>query len=138
GDLRSTFDKKAFLMRQAALVGFMRGDGYSDEFLARLSGADLAAVAQRAGGELATLARGYLAKRRDIGLGLAGDDRAITTAEGGAIEAPGLPAHLRDAGKVTMSAQANGEMCRILMSARGSGGPCAAHGQVFQSEKGNS
>lgn len=138
GDLRRTFDKKAFLMRQAALVGFMRRDGYSDEFLARLSGADLAAVAQRAGGELATLAQGYLAKRRDIGLGLADDDRAITTAEGGAIEAPGLPAHLRDARKVTMSAQANGEMCRILMSARLSGGPCAAHGHAFQSEKGNS
>lgn len=134
GDLRLAFDKKAFLMRQEALVGFMRRAGFGDEFLIRMSVADLDGFADAKDGELKTLAGDYLAKRRDVGL--ANDGLAITTVEGEAIDAGALPQHLRHARKVTMSAQSNGEMCRILMAARHSGAACAAHG--FHSEKGNS
>lgn len=136
GDLRLTFDKKAFLMRQAALVGYMRRAGFNDQVLTQMSVAELDGLAAAKGGELKVLASDYLAKRRDIGL--SDQDRAITTAEGDGIEACGLPQHLRDARKVTMSAQSNGEMCRILMSARLSGAACAAHGHAPHSEKGNS
>lgn len=135
GDLRLTFDKKAFLMRQEALIGVMRRAGFTDVFLTQMSVAELENLGQAKGGELGTLAYDYLAKRR--GIGLSDEGSAIITPEGAMIEAQALPAHLRAARKVTMSAQANGEMCRILMSARLSGGPCAAHGRASHSEKGN-
>ena len=133
GDLRLTFDRKAFLMRQGALIDFMRRNGFADDFLVHASVGDLRALAEAHGGTLAELALDYLAKREAIGLSIAADDRAVTTPEGQAIAVAELQTHLREARKVTMSAQSNGEMCRILMSARLSGGPCALH-----SEKGNS
>lgn len=136
GDLRLAFDKKAFLMRQEALVGLLRRSGFGDDALTQMSVVELEAAAEAKGGELRTLAVDYLAKRRDIGLG--DRDLAITTQEGGAIDAGALAMHLRQARKVTMSAQSNGEMCRILMAARHHSGPCAAHARDFISEKGNS
>lgn len=117
GDLRRSFDKKAFLMRQAALVELLRRDGLSDEFLATASVAALEALAVRSE-DIRQRVTDYLAKRRAIGLGCTDEDRAMTTADGAAIAAPLFTAHLRDARKVTTSAQSNGEMCRILMASR--------------------
>lgn len=117
GDLRRSFDKKAFLMRQAALVELLRRDGVGDEFLATASVAALEALAVRCG-DIRQRVTDYLEKRRAIGLGCAEEDRAMTTAEGEAIAASSFTAYLRDARKVTTSAQSNGEMCRILMASR--------------------
>lgn len=117
GDLRGSFDKKAFLMRQTALVELLRRDGVSDEFLSTASVAALEALAVRSR-DIRQRVTDYLEKRRAIGLGCAWEDRAMTTADGAAIAARSFPAHLRDARKVTTSAQSNGEMCRILMASR--------------------
>lgn len=124
GDLRRAFDKKAFLMRQLSLIDTLRRDGRTDSFLVETSIAGLRAVATK-GGDLEKLVTDYLEKRRAIDLDCADEDRAITTAEGVTIEARSLAAHLRDARKVTTSAQSNGEMCRILMASRQSGVACA-------------
>lgn len=113
GDLRRSFDKKAFLMRQAALIDFLRREGFTDDFLSSVSVAVIRELTVAR--ELVT---DYLEKRQAIGLDCAEASRAITTAEGEAIETHSLAAHLRNTRKVTTSAQSNGEMCRILMAAR--------------------
>lgn len=117
GDLRRSFDRKAFLMRQATLIDLMRREGFADDFLLSVNVAALKELTV-----LDTDARervtDYLEKRHAIGLDCADGSRAITTAEGEAIEARSFAVHLRDARKVTMSAQSNGEMCRILMASR--------------------
>lgn len=127
GDLRRSFDKKAFLMRQAALIDLMRRTGFSDHFLidANIAGFREAAICKA--GELQELVEAYLEKRAEIDLDCADGDRAITTAEGEAIEAASLATYLRDARKVTMNAQSNGEMCRILMAARHTNAICDGH-----------
>lgn len=127
GDLRRSFDKKAFLMRQAALIELLRRNGFSDGFLAESRIAAFKELAVGQGAELQKLVADYLEKRRAIGLGCGDDDRAITTAEGAALRSGDLPAHLREARKVTMSAQSNGEMCRILMAARHASAACTGH-----------
>ena len=121
GDLRRSFDRKAFLMRQAALIEALRREGFTDDFLSTVSVAVIRELAVAR--ELVT---DYLDKRHAIGLDCAETSRAITTAEGEAIEAHSFAAHLRDARKVTMSAPSNGEMCRILMVSRE-----ARHGRPF-------
>jgi metal-sulfur cluster biosynthetic enzyme len=125
-DLRRSFDKKAFLMRQAALVDLMRGDGFTDDFLSMVSVAALEELTVRSK-DLRQRVTDYLEKRRAIGLGCAGEDCAMTTAEGETIEAGSFAAHLRNSRKVTTSAQANGEMCRILMASRAATAACAGH-----------
>lgn len=129
GDLRRAFDKKAFLMRQAALIDVLRRGGFTDSLLVEASIADIAELAAGRCEEVQEPLRVYLEKRHAIGLGCADADRAFVTADGEVIEARSLAAHLRDARKVTMSAEANGEMCRILMASRLSGTACAGrHG----------
>lgn len=117
GDLRRSFDKKAFLMRQAALIDLMRREGFADDFLSSVNVAALKELTVP-GTDARERVRDYLEKRRAIGLDCADGSRAITTAEGEAIDARSLAGHLRDARRITMSARSNGEMCRILMASR--------------------
>jgi metal-sulfur cluster biosynthetic enzyme len=116
-ELRRTFDRKAFLMRQGALVSLLRRRGSTDEEIARLSADELAHKATL-DEELATARSAYLQKWEALHLQLDPKGRIIVDLDGAPIAADKLPDHLRRTRGLTTSASANGEMCRILMAAR--------------------
>jgi metal-sulfur cluster biosynthetic enzyme len=117
GELRATFAGKAFLRRQEAVLGALRGSGLDD---ARI-------VAMRLG-ELDALdlpdAEGPKQKARYrealLRLGLAEDagDLAFPTARGEPIPADGLPAHLAALRSVRLNMEFSAALCRGLARAR--------------------
>ena len=124
--LRRTFAEKAFLMRQGELISFMTRQGSSGAFLLQTRIDEFERLADGQGGRLRELWDAYLEKRAEIGLPMAADAVALTDAEGIAIPVDGLTDHMRELRKVTTSARANGEMCRILMASRKAGFGCGA------------
>jgi metal-sulfur cluster biosynthetic enzyme len=111
--LRETFRRKAFLGRMAALIEALRQQGLSDAAITALTLAGLAACGADRG-----LVTRYSELRAVYG-GPAGEgDAAFRTPEGEAITAAGLPAWLRDIRMTRRGAEANGEMCRILLKGR--------------------
>ncbi|MBS3647677.1 iron-sulfur cluster assembly protein [Pseudaminobacter sp. 19-2017] len=124
-ELRRTFDRKAFLMRQSALVSLLRRRGWSDEIIAYATAAQ---VAGRVTGddELAAAWSAYRQKWEMLDFPPQPDARIVVNLEGRPITAGDLVSHLRQTRRLTNSASANGEMCRILMEARRSGSGCGA------------
>jgi metal-sulfur cluster biosynthetic enzyme len=114
--LRETFRRKAFLGRMAALIEALRRTGMADAAIAALTLADLATCPV----EPALIAR-YRELRAAHG-GPAGEsDAAFRTPDGAPITAAGLPAWLRDVRMTRRSAEANGEMCKVLLKGRNDG-----------------
>lgn len=111
--LRETFRHKAFLGRMAALIEALRESGMADAAILALTLADLAACPADA-----ALVDRYRELRAIYG-GPAGEgDAAFRRPEGTAIAAADLGTWLRDIRMVRRGAEANGEMCRILLKGR--------------------
>lgn len=125
-DIRRTFAEKAFLMRQGELISFMTEQGFTAEFLLRSRVYEFRHAANAKAGRLGVLWDDYIQKRAEIGLCVDADTIALTDAAGNAIAVEGLTEHKREIRKVTTSARANGEMCRILMASRKAGFGCGA------------
>ncbi len=125
--LRDTFLRKAFLGRMSRLIEALRAAGRSDAGVIAMTVADLTslAVSAETPGELAGLARRYLALREIYGGPAAPSDAAFRTADGEAIAASGLGVWLREIRMTRRGVEANGEMCRILLQGRyGGERPC--------------
>jgi metal-sulfur cluster biosynthetic enzyme len=111
--LRETFRRKAFLGRMAALIEALRESGMADAAILALTLADLAACPADA-----ALVDRYRELRAIYG-GPAGEgDAAFRRPEGTAIAVADLGTWLRDIRMVRRGAEANGEMCRILLKGR--------------------
>ena len=120
--LRRTFDEKAFLMRQGALVAALRRNGSTDEAIVGLTAGGLAELA--AEGELAEAWSAYRHKWEALHGPPPPKGRVIVELDGTPIVAGDLPFHLRRIRRITTSATSNGEMCRILMASRPGGIAC--------------
>ena len=111
--LRETFRRKAFLGRMAALIEALRADGMSDAAIVALTLGHLAK---------APVAAVFVARYRELRVvygGPAGEgDAAFRKPDGAAIPAGTLGAWLRDVRMTRRSAEANGEMCRVLLKGR--------------------
>ena len=126
--LRRSFDGKAFLMRQGAVVSVLRRRGMSDQLIVETT-ADRVACMAVSDDELAVAWAVYMEKWEAIGLALNAQGCIVVDLEGAPVAAADLPDHLRRIRGVTTSASANGEMCRMLMAARSSGAGCGVlHG----------
>jgi metal-sulfur cluster biosynthetic enzyme len=125
-ELRRTFDRKAFLMRQSALVSLLRRRGWNDEVIAYATAAQVVSTATE-DDELAAAWSAYRQKWEILDLPPEPEARVIVNLEGRPITAGDLVSHLRQIRRLSNSASANGEMCRILIEARRSGGSCEAH-----------
>jgi metal-sulfur cluster biosynthetic enzyme len=111
--LRETFRRKAFLGRMAALIEALRQGGMPDAAILALTIADLAACPADA-----DLVARYRELRAVYGGPAGKGEAAFRRPEGTAIAASGLGAWLRDIRMVRRGAEANGEMCRILLKGR--------------------
>ena len=107
--VRNTFREKAFLGRQAVLIQELRQSGWSDE---RIVALDLAGLEGLAPSEARDRYRAALPADH------AADSPIFSDLAGRPVAAGALAGHLREARRVRMSAEANGEMCRILLKAR--------------------
>jgi metal-sulfur cluster biosynthetic enzyme len=112
--LRQTFLVKAFQRRQEALLRHLLAAGRDAAEIVSLSVDGLRALDLSAEGE--RLRRRYL-ERRDV---CAPVDAtvAFVDVEGAPLGADDLPATLRDLGRVGVSAEFNGALCRGLLAAR--------------------
>lgn len=111
--LRETFRRKAYLGRMAALIEALRAAGMADAAIAALTMRDLAALPVAS-----SLVERYRELRTAYG-GPAGEgDAAFRKPDGAAIPAATLGAWLRDVRMTRRGAEANGEMCRILLKGR--------------------
>ncbi len=117
GELRETFEVKAFQRRQEAVLSRMRALGYSDAAVVSMTlrqfeaidlGDDEAAVARSRYREL-------LVRR---GLARWPGDLAFRAARGEALTADGLAEHLAEARRVRRNMEFNGALCRGLKSTR--------------------
>jgi metal-sulfur cluster biosynthetic enzyme len=111
-EVRRTFDRKAFVVRQAAALG-----------AARKSLADEQVVAWTLGqgappGASPDVWDEYLVRRSALGMSLSPDMLAFTTVKGEPLETYELDLHLRMARTVRVSIQANVEFCTGLLAAR--------------------
>jgi len=111
--LRETFRRKAYLGRMAALIEALRATGMADAAIAALAIRDLAALPVPAD---------VVARYRDLRAAYGGPsgegDAAFRKPDGAAIPAAMLGAWLRDVRMTRRGAEANGEMCRILLRGR--------------------
>jgi metal-sulfur cluster biosynthetic enzyme len=107
--VRNTFREKAFLGRQAALIHELRQSGWSDERIVALDLVGLECLPPSAARDR---------YRAALPADHAAASPVVTDLEGRPIAAAALTGHLREARRVRMSAEANGEMCRILLKAR--------------------
>jgi len=112
-NLRREFDSKAFLMRQRKLLRALQKRGIATEILLTMTTAQ--ARAQAASDEERTLLADYLEKRQAIGID-AENQRLILDISGRPIS--DLNAHFREIRMIAANAAANGEMCRMMVSAR--------------------
>lgn len=110
--LRRTFLLKAFQRRQAALLDYLLGAGYTASQLVLLETAALAPLCPDAEGQ--NLNERYLARRAVAG----GGKDAFVNTEGQAILAEALPGYLRDLRRVSINAEFNGALCRGLQAVR--------------------
>lgn len=107
--VRATFALKARLGRQAALIQHLRDAGWPDSRIVSLNKGDLEALEP--------------SPARDRFLGIIDREapsttRIITDTSGNTVAASELTQHLRTIRRIRTSAEANGEMCRILLQAR--------------------
>ncbi|RAI04281.1 hypothetical protein DLJ53_07510 [Acuticoccus sediminis] len=115
--LRRTFEDKAFLRRQEAVLLDLKRQGLSDVAITAmtLDHLDAARFEHEDARRRAPLYRALLAKR---GLARAADDPAFVTLTGEPIRAAGLWEHLRRLRQVRINMEFSGALCRGLKSAR--------------------
>lgn len=114
-DLRRTFLVKAFQRRQVALLNHLTGIGHSPEMVVGLTLAELEALPGDDEGH--RLVRRYLDRRAVVGP-VAPGAPAFVTADGGCLNAGGLPAYVSGLRRVGINAEFNSALCRGLLSAR--------------------
>jgi len=120
--LKRDFALKAMLMRQAPLIAALRKTGMSD---AAICSATVRMFDRlREDFSLAPLWDAVAEKRREAGVPSDLDRPAICDGSGGAIA--DLGAHLREIRRISTSAAASGEMCRMLVAGRRIGTGCSA------------
>lgn len=135
-ELRRTFARKAFLIRQEQLLRGLLRAGYTPEQLTRMTAADLHAEddvllvrgdarpeihAEPVWRRLPYLGRTYALwrkKRLAVGLGQPGAGPLFTTAEGGPLAAEGLMEHLRSARMIRLNGTFNTILCTGLYQVR--------------------
>ncbi len=115
--LRTTFRRKAYLGRMAALIEALRAAGRSDTELMAIAVGDLRRGVG-AEGDLRALTSRYLELRAAFGGPCSDSDAAFRTPEGDDIAPSALPLFLRGIRMTRRGAEANGEMCRIYLSER--------------------
>jgi metal-sulfur cluster biosynthetic enzyme len=108
-ELRSLFNRKAFLARQQRLCEALLTGGRSLEDLAELTLADLPSSEE---------ARHYLARRADLGLDVAPDARFVMNPGGEPVPAAEMEHMLRIGRSVRVSLDGNAGLCRGLLAAR--------------------
>jgi metal-sulfur cluster biosynthetic enzyme len=129
-ELRRTFLRKGFLMRQDALLRRMLKAGLDETAIAALRVADLIADEDSDQASVTTPggviclpgagrdARGYLRKRRTLGLSLAADAPLITGDSGRPLAPGGLADFLRRSRSVRLNIMFNTAMCKSLFRTR--------------------
>ncbi len=115
--IRRSFRQKAFLGRQEALLRPLIREHGTEAALA-LTVAGLDRLCDGPDPERVAAARRYLAARRHDGGAADADAPAFTDLDGAPVTAEGCAAHLRAIRGVRSAAEANAEMCRILLTAR--------------------
>jgi metal-sulfur cluster biosynthetic enzyme len=108
-ELRSLFDRKAFLARQQRLCEALLADGRSPEELASLTLADVPACAEK---------RHYVERRLDLGLDIGPDARFVMTPDGQAVGTEEIARMLRVGRSVRVSLDGNAGLCRGLLATR--------------------
>ncbi len=114
--IRATFRRKAYLGRMSALIELLRTEGRTPEEIVAMRVADLHAGRGRPGLDEA-IAR-FLELRVAMGGPAGGDAPAFRMPDGAEIATNELSSRLRDIRMTRRSAEANGEMCRMLLAAR--------------------
>jgi metal-sulfur cluster biosynthetic enzyme len=113
--LRQTFLIKAYQRRQEALLQHLHAAGHSAPSLVALCVHALQVLPLDGAG--ARLRDRYL-ERRALSGAVSPEALAFVTAEGAALNAAALPEYLRMLGRVNVSAEFNGALCRGLLAAR--------------------
>jgi hypothetical protein len=108
-ELRSIFDRKAFVVRQERLAQALVGAGYSAEALTALRLGDLPTLPETTA---------YLERRRTLRLDLSDDAPFLLRPNGEPIGADDAPRQLRFARTVRVSIEGNADLCRGLLSTR--------------------
>jgi metal-sulfur cluster biosynthetic enzyme len=108
-ELRSLFDRKAFLARQQRLCEALLADGRSPDDLASLTLADVPASDEK---------RHYLARRADLGLDDRPDAPFVMTPDGEAVGTDAIARMLRVGRSVRVSLDGNAGLCRGLLATR--------------------
>lgn len=122
-ELRSIFDRKAFVVRQERLSQALVAAGWPAEALAGLSLGDLPDLP-----ETTT----YLERRAALGLDLSAGAPFLLRPNGEPIAAEDAPRQLRFARTVRVSIEANADLCRGLLRTRY--GPDARGGEITEME----
>lgn len=129
-ELRRTFLRKGFLMRQDALLRRMLKAGLDEAAIAALRVADLSADEDNDQAFVTTSvgiiclpgagrgAQGYLRKRQTLGLALAADTPLITDDGGQPLAPGGLADFLRRSRSVRLNIMFNTAMCKSLFRTR--------------------
>lgn len=119
--LQRDFATKAMLMRQAPLIAAIGKSGMDDTAIcaAKIRAFDLLDDAS-----IAPLWAAVMEKRREAGIAHDAAQPAVCDAAGSAVA--DLNAHLREIRRVSTSAAASGEMCRMLVAGRRIGVGCTA------------
>jgi metal-sulfur cluster biosynthetic enzyme len=115
GAVRQTFRRKAYLGRMSALIEILRNEGRAAADILAMRIGDLQAIAD---GPVALASARFLERRAGFGGASTPDAFAFHKPEGENIEPRELRDYLRDIRMVRRSAEANGEMCRMLLRAR--------------------
>ncbi len=109
GDLRSLFDRKAFVSRQEQLYRSLLAGGVTPEQATRLTLRDLPDTPE---------ARSYLERRERMGIDCSDDAHFLVTPAGKPIAAADVPQHMRFAQTVSVSIEGNASLCRGLLAER--------------------
>jgi metal-sulfur cluster biosynthetic enzyme len=119
GDLRAVrdlFRRRAYLGRFSALIEALREDGRSDKALLAISIGELLELGSDPRRE--ELVRRFLERRSEFGGSASVADLAFRKPDGAMISGEELRDYLREIRMGRRSAEANGEMCRMLLKAR--------------------
>jgi metal-sulfur cluster biosynthetic enzyme len=117
-ELRRTFREKAYLGRQERLLRALVGR-WGEVNALGLTVEGLQTLAASADDEIRPLALRYLAARRHYGGSDGPGGAAFTRLDGTPVTAKQCSSHLRDIRRIRASAEANAEMCSLLLAARG-------------------
>jgi hypothetical protein len=109
GELRTLFERKAFLVRQERLARMLLGDGRQPSELAGMCLRELPDVPETAA---------YLQRRAQLGLDVSDDAPLLLRPNGARIAPHDAERQLRFARTVRVSVEGNAELCRGLLRTR--------------------